>query len=413
MITQARAEVVVTARVPTTPEHRASELLKQEFEHGPRAGRTSPRRLVRALVERATLTARHYRHHVDAALLEAVQVSDERRGRDVNALRREVRDALAAVLDRVDGELPARQADLEARVATAASLAAEVSEAVNALSARVNVASSESQSALTTLSDDLAHAVRALRRELEGVRAGAQRGSFLFAETTAPTFMSDPSLARTHDVHGHPLLGFRDGPGAEPLSLGFQNIFAGSFDFVRERQRCYVDLLRDREPVVDVGCGRGEMLTLLDEAGIVALGVDVDPVMVRSCHDRGLVVALGDGIDFLEQQAPTVVGAVFAGRVLEHLGAEDVTRFLRVAFERLAPGGLWIAETVNPHSPRAFKSFWVDPTRRSLFFPETLLALARLTGYGEAVVSFPHGCGDLEEDLQHEATYAVVARKPA
>ncbi len=39
-------------------------------------------------------------------------------------------------------------------------------------------------------------------------------------------------------------------------------------------------LLRDHAPVLDVGCGRGELLSLLREAGVEARGVDTDEGMV-------------------------------------------------------------------------------------------------------------------------------------
>ena len=35
---------------------------------------------------------------------------------------------------------------------------------------------------------------------------------------------------------------------------------------------------------------------------------------------------------------------------------------LEIARTKLRPNGVFIAETVNPHSPRALKAFWIDPT---------------------------------------------------
>ena len=42
--------------------------------------------------------------------------------------------------------------------------------------------------------------------------------------------------------------------------------------------------------MLDVGCGRGEFLSLLREAGIEAAGVDRDPDMVELCRADGLEV---------------------------------------------------------------------------------------------------------------------------
>ena len=40
--------------------------------------------------------------------------------------------------------------------------------------------------------------------------------------------------------------------------------------------------------VLDVGCGRGEFLELLRDAGIPAKGLDLNPEMVEVCRARGL-----------------------------------------------------------------------------------------------------------------------------
>src|SRR5512133_72169 len=55
-----------------------------------------------------------------------------------------------------------------------------------------------------------------------------------------------------------------------PDSFAFESRMRGSVDSIRDRQRPYVDILRDAAPVLDAGCGRGEVLGLLREAGVEA-----------------------------------------------------------------------------------------------------------------------------------------------
>src|SRR6185436_5336665 len=43
---------------------------------------------------------------------------------------------------------------------------------------------------------------------------------------------------------------------------------------IRERQAIYPPLFADRHRVLDIGCGRGEMLRLFKENGVGAYGVD-------------------------------------------------------------------------------------------------------------------------------------------
>ncbi len=82
------------------------------------------------------------------------------------------------------------------------------------------------------------------------------------------------------------------------------------------------------EPVLDVGCGRGELLDLLREEGIEALGVDIDEGMVERSREKGHSVELADAVDYLERQPDEKFGAIVAIHVIEHLPYEDLLRFL-------------------------------------------------------------------------------------
>src|SRR5881392_3185555 len=53
-----------------------------------------------------------------------------------------------------------------------------------------------------------------------------------------------------------------------PDYFAFESRMRGSVDAIRERQRRYLDDFREHATVLDVGCGRGELLGLLREAGI-------------------------------------------------------------------------------------------------------------------------------------------------
>ena len=72
---------------------------------------------------------------------------------------------------------------------------------------------------------------------------------------------------------------------------------------------------------MDLGCGRGELLELLRAAGIPACGVEGNANAVQECRAKGLDVAAGDLVEFLERQQHGATGAVFAAQVAEHLRA--------------------------------------------------------------------------------------------
>jgi SAM-dependent methyltransferase len=237
----------------------------------------------------------------------------------------------------------------------------------------------------------------------------AERVAFVYDEMTATPYMTDDSALHYTDALGRPRLGYRGGTGAAPMYAGFEDLFRGSEALIRDRQRVYLDVIGAREPVVDLGSGRGEMLQLLAAAGIEARGVDLDEAMVERARATGADVHHGDALDFLMKQEDGSLGAIFSAQFIEHLPTALLPELLEIARSKLRPDGLFIAETVNPHSPRALKVFWLDPTHQHPLFPEAVLAMCRLVGFDDADIMFPVGGGDLATDMRVCGEYAVVA----
>lgn len=230
------------------------------------------------------------------------------------------------------------------------------------------------------------------------------------ASLYALPYMSDPDRLRIKDASGRAVIGFQQpAPPGTDLYRGFEDLFRGPEAFIRERQRVYLPYVADHGPVVDIGCGRGEFLDLLAEAHITAVGVDPDPGMVMHSRAKGHIVYQEDALSYFTAQPDHSIGAIFAAQVIEHLPYDDLIAFFVRAREKLSPGGVLIAETVNPHALPALKMFWIDLTHRAPIFPEVATMLCWLTGYQEAVVIFPNGTGDLEEDRRVAGEFAIIA----
>jgi SAM-dependent methyltransferase len=217
----------------------------------------------------------------------------------------------------------------------------------------------------------------------------------------------------TMDSAGRPAIGFQDGqdPAGVDLYRRFEDVFHESEDFVREKQRPHLALLGGRSPVLDVGCGRGEFLDLLAEAGTPARGIDSDLGMIKRCQAKGHDVELAEATEYLEAQPDDSLGVVFSAQVIEHLAYDDLQRFLSLVRKKLVPAGVFLAETVNPHSVFAFRYFWLDLTHRAPIYPEVATLLCLLHGFASAVVSFPSGSSDLDENRRTCQDYVLVATK--
>ena len=203
--------------------------------------------------------------------------------------------------------------------------------------------------------------VEALSEELRAVRAALEGG--------APSPEVALSLKRV---------------AADSAYTAFENRFRGSREEIRARQADYVSLLRDQAPVVDLGCGRGEFLELLRDAGIEARGVEANAHAVQECRRKALDVVAGDVVGFLQEQPPGSLGSIFAAQVAEHLPPPVLTALLGESHRALRPGGLLVLETVNPASALAFLDVFIrDLTHERPLHPETLRFLAAAAGFSD------------------------------
>ncbi|MGH7790347.1 MAG: class I SAM-dependent methyltransferase, partial [Candidatus Binatia bacterium] len=165
--------------------------------------------------------------------------------------------------------------------------------------------------------------------------------------------------------------------------------FRGTEEALGDRQRQYVPHFAGRRDVLDIGCGRGEFLLLLREAGIAARGVDSDRDMALWCQEKGLDVTCTDALTYLAHQPEASLGGIFCAQVAEHLATPDLLRFIHLAHRALRPDGLLLIETLNPESLLVlYRWFWVDLTHERLVHPETLKFVLQSCGFRDIDLHF-------------------------
>ncbi len=171
--------------------------------------------------------------------------------------------------------------------------------------------------------------------------------------------------------------------------VAFEDQFRGSVDDVRAKLGAYLPLFDGASNVLDVGCGRGEFLTLLRAAGVSARGIDINGEMIAAARERGLDAEVADALAYLQSQGDESVGGIFAAQVIEHLEPSYLMRLLETAFHKLRPGSPIVIETINPACWLAFFSSYLrDPTHVRPIHPETLEYLTRASGFARVSIRY-------------------------
>ena len=216
-----------------------------------------------------------------------------------------------------------------------------------------------------------------LREGLHALEARFRRMAQAPPAAAAPPSAAAPPAAETPTLSGFDYAGFERRFRGDPEII---------LDQLKER---YFDLLAGQGPVLDVGCGRGELLAALQAAGIEATGVDNDAEMVTEALERGVAVHLGDALDHLRAQPEASLGAIVAIQVLEHLPFGVLLDLIELVRTRLRPGGLFIAETPNPASLVVLgNSYILDPTHVRPLHPSLTAFLCETAGFRDVRIMF-------------------------
>ncbi|OLE55099.1 MAG: hypothetical protein AUG51_05575 [Acidobacteria bacterium 13_1_20CM_3_53_8] len=216
----------------------------------------------------------------------------------------------------------------------------------------------------------------------------------------------------------------------DALYAALENRFRGTNDEIRERLRIYLPLLEGegtgarREPVLDLGCGRGEWLELLRDEGFTARGVDSNSILIAECREHGLDVIEEDLMNYLRSTEDASLGAVTGFHVIEHLPFEMLVKMLDETVRVLQPGGYVIFETPNPQNVLVGScNFYLDPTHRNplpapvmQFLLESRgLARVEIIKLNPSTAEPVEGDGDLvrrfNEYFYGPMDYAIVGRK--
>jgi O-antigen chain-terminating methyltransferase len=168
----------------------------------------------------------------------------------------------------------------------------------------------------------------------------------------------------------------------------FEDKFRGTRALIQKRLEVYLPFvkpLHQAHPsalMLDLGCGRGEWLELLQAHQMAALGVDLDAGMLDACLKKNLHVHCQDALAYLKELPSDTAAVISAFHLVEHLSFDRLKELVAEAHRVLKSGGLLIMETPNPENFLvATQNFYLDPTHVRPIPPDLLAFVPEFFGF--------------------------------
>jgi SAM-dependent methyltransferase len=173
-------------------------------------------------------------------------------------------------------------------------------------------------------------------------------------------------------------------PGVQTVGLDYD--FLRYIEVLPETQRrihaFYLPRFAGCRQVLDLGCGDGDFVALLQERSVDVLGVDSDPKTCAAAAANGLPIVQADVFDYLAGLEPASVDGIFSAHMVEHLPYERVMSLIDAAFRVLRPGGVMVLAT--PDTRTIFSHldmFYLHFGHVSFYHPRLLCFLLEHAGF--------------------------------
>ena len=215
-------------------------------------------------------------------------------------------------------------------------------------------------------------------------------------------------------------------PAMAPLEFDYSRFaerFRGSQEYVRAGQQLYLPYFEGCKNVLDIGCGRGEFLKTMRDAGISARGIELSAESVALCRAEGLEAEMADVYPYLAGLPEGAFDGIFCSQVVEHLPPERLPELIRLCSSRLTEGGVIAIETPNPECLAIFAThFYLDPTHTRpvphpllIFYLEEFgvgsIELRRLSPAKETMPALNSLPADFRDAFFGALDYALIGRK--
>lgn len=200
---------------------------------------------------------------------------------------------------------------------------------------------------------------------------------------------NSPANAKKNDTTGL----IADSHELDAFYIEFENRFRGKEKMIEERLKLYLKYFNElglnnhTPPVLDIGCGRGELLKILTENNIRSVGLDLNYSMVEAAKKNGYEAIHDEALAYLSKQKSESFSAITGFHILEHIPFSNIIKLLEECSRVIKPGGFILFETPNPENFYVGSfSFYYDPSHLKPIPPEVLEFTASYYGFSRVEI---------------------------
>ena len=175
--------------------------------------------------------------------------------------------------------------------------------------------------------------------------------------------------------------------------LSFEERFRGSQELITQRAEEYLSYLDPEvESLLDIGCGRGEWVGLLQRNSIDAMGIDLNEAMLAAGRKAGVKnLRAIDAFAFFKESPADSFDCITAFHIVEHIPFEQLFYFFEELRRIAKPNAQIFIETPNPANIMVGAyTFYKDPTHLNPLPSEVIAFMMEHLGFGDLRVEFLH-----------------------
>lgn len=239
----------------------------------------------------------------------------------------------------------------------------------------------------------------------------------LMKSVTQPQTLATSINKTMADDHGH-----------DRFYKAFEDRFRGDEKFIKRRLTEYNPYLKSlpgevkKLPILDLGCGRGEFLEVVKQAGFKAIGVDMNKSMVKRVKDLGYDAYEVDALSYLLKQKSSSYAAISGFHLVEHIPFSSLLKIFEECYRVVHEEGFVLFETPNPNNLTVgAANFYMDPSHIKPLPPKLLAFAMEAQGFFTEIIelhparkTIKHKDPEVEAMMRMvygPADYAVLASK--